>query len=267
MLLPVKHLGMFRCLAAALLALLLLVFPLAGVGLAADPDETGTGVPKLALPVRAPILYFHEISSSRAFESILGGLLSAGYTPVPLASVVDGLLGDPVTLPDRPVVLTFDDGLQSQWDSALPVLLQYATPATFFVIPGYQDGVHRYMTPDNYIWLTAAGMDVESHTFTHTSLAARAFSFAYLNHDIKESRERLDSIIRPIFPDYYGRFFAYPNGSYNQAVAGFVHDSGYDAAVTTVRRARFMPADRYTLGRVRADGLSASQIVQVLSGL
>ena len=66
-----------------------------------------------------------------------------------MGQLVDALEGRTAPPPGC-LVLTFDDALTSQVSSALPVLLRFAAPATFFVMPGFRDGVHRYMSPEDF---------------------------------------------------------------------------------------------------------------------
>ena len=74
-----------------------------------------------AAPVRVPVLMYHEIAepaetasrfavSPANFAAQLGYLRGAGFTALTAGELVARLAGDAGPLPDRPVVLTFDDG-------------------------------------------------------------------------------------------------------------------------------------------------------------
>jgi peptidoglycan/xylan/chitin deacetylase (PgdA/CDA1 family) len=61
--------------------------------------------------------------------------LTAHYTIVPLGEVVSRLERR-LPLPERAVVLTFDDGFRNVYTTAFPVLQQYRAPATVFLVTG-----------------------------------------------------------------------------------------------------------------------------------
>ena len=96
-------------------------------------------------------------------------LIQAGYTPVPLARLVRSLTCC-ATLPENPIVFTFDDGWESQLTEALPVLVKHRIPATFFVLPGFDDKQPNHMSLDDFRTLVDAGMSVQSHTINHAEL-------------------------------------------------------------------------------------------------
>jgi len=70
------------------------------------------------------------------------------------------------TWPDKAVVLTFDDGHESNCRSVLPILLRYGFSAEFFITTGFIGKPH-YMTPDQIKALSGAGMGIGSHGVTH----------------------------------------------------------------------------------------------------
>ena len=171
-----------------------------------------------------------------AFERFLVGLLRAGYRPTSLAAV-DAALGGAIEPPRGCLVLSFDDGLLSQFEHALPVLRAQNAPAVFFVMPGFADGVHRYMTARELRALADAGMEVGAHTCNHANLPAlaRANAGAFLA-ELVDCRRLLERTIgRPV------RYLAYPYGAVDAEVLRGVARAGYRAAFTT-RPATLLPA-------------------------
>ncbi len=90
-----------------------------------------------------PVLLYHYISRNKdsiavapeSFERQLHGLKRAGYRGVGLDEAVDYLLrGEP--LPDRSVLITFDDGFLDNWVHAFPLLRQYGHRAGIFLVAG-----------------------------------------------------------------------------------------------------------------------------------
>jgi peptidoglycan/xylan/chitin deacetylase (PgdA/CDA1 family) len=71
--------------------------------------------------------------------------------------------------PEKTVVLTFDDGHDSNYILALPILQQYGFKAEFFITTGWIGKPH-FMTEDQIQGLHQAGMGVGSHGVTHDFL-------------------------------------------------------------------------------------------------
>jgi peptidoglycan/xylan/chitin deacetylase (PgdA/CDA1 family) len=198
--------------------------------------------------VRCPMVYYHEVPARVQLSSHLATFLQAGYRPVTMGRLVDGLEGQDEPPPGC-LVLTFDDGLASQFSAALPVLLEHGVPATFFVMPNFHDGVHRYMTPRDLRALRDAGMEIGSHTLNHASLPALlGLNYGAFQSEIVNSRLVLEEQLRRRVD-----LLAYPNGAWDHATASEVARAGYRAAASTVPGAWQRPDDRYWLRRIRAD--------------
>ncbi|GAA5235422.1 polysaccharide deacetylase family protein [Verticiella sediminum] len=89
-----------------------------------------------------PVLMYHHVSPSNdmlttvpeRFESQLAWLAEEGYATLDAEGLAGFLAGRPV--PDRSVVLTFDDGFLDNWVYAHPLLQRYGMRAVLFVITG-----------------------------------------------------------------------------------------------------------------------------------
>ncbi len=101
--------------------------------------------PKNRAEQRGLILLYHRVAESHSdpwFLSVTPGHLAEHLKtlrqhaqPISLQRLSQGLLdGD---LPERPVVLTFDDGYADNLHEAKPLLERYGIPATVFVATGY----------------------------------------------------------------------------------------------------------------------------------
>ncbi len=77
-------------------------------------------------------------------------------------------------VPDRLVVLTFDDSVKSHFTVARPVLLKYGFNATFFITEGFtfEDNKRDYMTWDEIRQLHDDGFEIGNHTRDHLELTA-----------------------------------------------------------------------------------------------
>src|SRR5215218_5514003 len=81
---------------------------------------------------------------------------------------------DPV--PDRLVVLTFDDASKSHYTVARPLLKKYGFGATFFVTEGWDFATNKtdYMTWDEIAQLHKDGFEIGNHTRDHTGITAKS---------------------------------------------------------------------------------------------
>jgi peptidoglycan/xylan/chitin deacetylase (PgdA/CDA1 family) len=144
---------------------------------------------------RVPILLYHEITAEpllpghlavgpEAFALQLGYLKGGGFSALRAADLAR-LLSTGGALPERPVVLTFDDGFADLYDRGLPLLTSHGVTATLFVTTGWiADGSPRRAPapgstrlPDSGMlsWsqiseLAAAGLEIGAHTLTHPQL-------------------------------------------------------------------------------------------------
>ena len=186
------------------------------------------------------VITFHSIDARR-------GPLS--YPPRDLAALLATLVATRVPLLDldtllspattRGVTLTFDDGMRSVLDAALPVLREHRAPAHLFLATGLIEPTAaarsgcEMLTWDGVVQLARAGVAIEGHTHGHPDLRRLA------DEDVDAQCERADALIeqrigrRP-------RYFAYPFGHHDARVAGRIA-ARYAAAFTT--RLGFLSAD------------------------
>ncbi|MCE9524461.1 MAG: polysaccharide deacetylase family protein [Planctomycetales bacterium] len=76
-------------------------------------------------------------------------------------------------LPDKLVVLTFDDSSKSHFTVARPVLLKYKFGATFFITEGFdfKENKKDYMTWEEIAQLHKDGFEIGNHTRDHLGLS------------------------------------------------------------------------------------------------
>ncbi len=127
--------------------------------------------------------------------------LAKNYKILPLAEIVDRLnAGD--TMPDRSVALTFDDGYESNFQLAYPILQQLSLPATIFLTTGYIDRTE-------HLWfhrLECALINTRCQSVTHgkselklNSTSARAHALTVLATHLKSlPQEKIISALEEI---------------------------------------------------------------------
>jgi peptidoglycan/xylan/chitin deacetylase (PgdA/CDA1 family) len=205
--------------------------------------------------VRIPILVYHNIAPHRpeqtseqrlmdvdpvVFKQQVNYLADHGFRTVSLASLV-GVLESGAAPPDHVVIITFDDGWESQFEGAVPVLRQLGMTATFFVVTS-QVGDPAYMTWDQLRELQDAGMTIGSHTRTHPMLTSPDVS---LTDEVEKSRQDIRQHLGTT-PD----FFAYPYGAWDARAVAAVRAAGYAAARAFPRGPWNTPSDLFALRSV-----------------
>jgi peptidoglycan/xylan/chitin deacetylase (PgdA/CDA1 family) len=86
---------------------------------------------------QVPVFTFHSVEQDH-FESQLKYLKHNGYRTL-TADELLAILREEMPAPERGVALTFDDGWESLWSVAFPLLRQYGYKAVAFVIPGLME--------------------------------------------------------------------------------------------------------------------------------
>lgn len=235
-----------------------------------EPLPTPDGVTRT---LRVPILMYHYISEPppdadairrdlsirpEVFEEHLRFLKEAGYTSISLADLALALeAGYP--LPEKPIILTFDDGYRDNFEVAFPLLQQYGFKATFFLLTAPLDAQDpAYISWEQAVALDAAGMELGAHGYTHVDLRGRTVD--YLVWQVLGSKEAIEARIRkPV------RFFCYPSGQYDDLTIRVLHSAGYWGAVTTEAGDLHRSGELFTLRRVRVHGrYTAEALADVL---
>jgi peptidoglycan/xylan/chitin deacetylase (PgdA/CDA1 family) len=240
---------------AGVAALLALVMVAGSVSNARADDDDDTP-PPWTRSIVCPVLYTHEVASQAIFRRFLIGMLQAGYQPTDLETVDAAMVGT-IDPPQKCVVLSFDDGLLSQFTNAAPVLEDVGVPAVFFVLPGFNDHVHRYMGVPELEALADDGFEVELHTCNHPNLPqlARRNLLAFYA-ELDDCRGLLEGITgQPV------DFVAYPFGAYDATVLDAVNRFGFRAAFTTRPSAVLNYRTPFTLPRIEYQPSEAASSV------
>jgi peptidoglycan/xylan/chitin deacetylase (PgdA/CDA1 family) len=179
-----------------------------------------------------PILLYHHIGYSGSSESIyhvapeafdqqMNLLYQWGYKTISV-ELLSRAITQGAELPSKPVILTFDDGRETTYTTALPILQRYGFTGTSYIVYHYV-GITNYMTVDDIRALHAAGWEIGSHSLSHIDLTTRPDR---QENEIVQSRRQLESLLGiPILS------FAYPFGANDKSSLGYVRFAGYTAAV------------------------------------
>jgi len=182
--------------------------------------------------VIVPILLYHHIGyslrgddvyyvSPDTFDQQLNLLYQWGYKTISVELLVK-VIKEGAELPPKPILLTFDDGSETIYENALPMMQRYGFTGASYIVYNYV-GIRNYMNADQIRALYAAGWEIGSHGLSHRDLTTRPYRQI---DEIVESRRRLESLLGvPVLS------FAYPFGAYDSDSLHYVHEAGYLAAM------------------------------------
>ncbi|MBR5496596.1 MAG: polysaccharide deacetylase family protein [Clostridia bacterium] len=219
-----------------------------------------------------PVIMYHHISENTSllndyvitpqeFENDIKYLSDNGYSSISAFQLVNG------DIPEKSVMITFDDGFLSTYKFALPVLKKYNMTAVCAVIGSltqeftlHPDFVSdcAYMDTDTVRKLTASGVfEIACHTFDMHSLGIRKGCAETADETDDEYRKVLtDDLAR--FGNFYEQIFdastdiiAFPYGEYSQKTVDIAHDIGYTVMLTCDEKVNLITtgSDYYVLGR------------------
>lgn len=157
----------------------------------------------------------------------------------------------------RPVVLCFDDGRSSDFDVALPALVKFGMPASFFLNTAHI-GESGYVTWKGVEALHRAGMGIESHSHEHQALTLTPAS--ELAEQLRTSRHMLQE--RADTPVH---FLAAPFGLWSRQVLAAAFQAGFVALCTSQPGLAAPGAARLGRNGIRAS-TSARQLQRWLCG-
>ncbi len=213
---------------------------------------------------RLPVLMYHHFSdepgpgtmvSSGRFREQMAALKDAGFQTVTLPQVRDHVLHG-ASLPEKPVLITMDDGYASNLTIAAPVLEELGFCATVFMIGCYEGEVLDYRS-GNYIWeerfsyeqalpwVEKGVLDLQSHTFDMHRLIDEGIGLrdgmlreegetdeeyaAAIREDLRQFRARREGRAPTEF-----MALSFPYGYWTHELDGLLGQEGIDFTFTTI---------------------------------
>lgn len=218
-----------------------------------------------AYGVRLPVLLYHNIAftnsattdpsltiSPKQFKKQMRWLAENGYSAIRPSEWLNWCRSGR-DLPEKPVLLTFDDGYVGVAEYALPVLEKYSFGAVVFIVTKQIGGVNewertigrsgtdRLMTAEQIIEWSHKGIEFGAHGRTHYDLTT--LPMHQLSEEIDGSSKDLWAVVGSRVVS-----FAYPYGPYNECVVDRVRSS-FDLAFTCDQGLNYLQTDPCLLRR------------------
>ncbi len=156
-----------------------------------------------------------------------------GFTPITFSDY-QLYQEEKLTLPKKPIIITFDDGYLDTFQNAIPILQEFDMKAVIFVMGNRrlnrarwdeldQEDVCELMTDEQIRMAKNLEFEIGAHSLNHISLVG--LSDKEVEFEIQQSKYQIESILNtPIHT------FAYPYGILDNRVSGIVSESGFSFA-------------------------------------
>ncbi len=205
--------------------------------------------------------------SPAMFRRQMKYLSDAGYTSLPLREVAESLKQG-LKLPDKSVVLTFDDGFKNFYTHAYSVLSEYNFGATVFLVTDFCGKFNDWsgnppelprselLSWSEIKMLNDAGIEFGSHTKTHPDLTQ--LSHAEAETEIISSKAAIE--------DALGKeavTFAYPFGRHNSTVRD-IAAANFNASCSVALGKMTPQSDFSSLERIDAYYLKNQRLLEML---
>jgi peptidoglycan/xylan/chitin deacetylase (PgdA/CDA1 family) len=216
------------------------------------------------------ILGFHSLDDRQSaisfspllFRQAMERLHKSGYRTLGLEEVI-GYLRRQEPFPDSAFVITFDDGYQSVYQEAFPVLQEFGFTATIFITVG-EESSDRLPGMEGRTMLSwqeveemhRLGITIGSHTLTHPDLTS--VSLNRIETELQRSKRMIeDRLSVPV------TCFAYPYGYYDRPGREIVRRH-YDCACSSQLGRVKMSSDLYALERVETYYLRTHRLFELM---
>jgi peptidoglycan/xylan/chitin deacetylase (PgdA/CDA1 family) len=220
---------------------------------------SGSSPSGAASTASVPILMYHVINpppegapfpglyvTRHELQAQVDALAKAGFHAVTMDQMLAAWRGHG-SLPSKPIVLSFDNGYQSQYTNALPVLRSVGWVGVENIqltgLPPSQGG----MGEDLVRGLVSAGWELDTQGFSHADLIA--ISPSELHYQVAVARKEVQRRYHVAT-----NWFCYPSGHYNATVIAEVKAAGYVGSTTVVPGWASPSDDPYRLPRLRVLG-------------
>ena len=245
-------------------------------------------------PVHLPILMYHSVLKNpqrtgkyvitpKKLEEDIIYLKNNGYETVSLKQVTKYVYnGEP--LPEKPIMITFDDGMYNNLEYVLPILEKHDACAVFAVVGSYTDEYSESnVTNTNYSylrWCDIAGLletgrvEFASHSYDLHNISAKRYGTAKNKSEssldfislFHEDTQKMQSAFSAncIFTPYA---YAYPLGNFSKESERVLKKMGFLASFSCIEGINVITQDDpdclYLLKRYNRDGrLSTEKFFQ-----
>jgi len=195
---------------------------------------------------RVSVLGYHDLSEketetamrmhSSKFKKQMTAVRQLGVTVISLEDFLAWKRGAK-SIPEKSILLTFDDGWKSVYTDALPILKEFGYPFTLYLYKNYIDGGKKALTTAMITELLQNGASLGSHSVSHPYPATvKAYRKkgehdfdAFLRKEMGESKRFIETKFASTVTTY-----AYPGGFVTEEMWPIAEEFGYTSLFTVI---------------------------------
>lgn len=217
--------------------------------------------------VVAPILLYHHIDGETTdsryrisipdFGEQMQWLYDQGYSAISISMLIEVLLygGE---LPEKPIVITFDDGHMSVYEHAFPIMDELNFPGVFYIVANRIYNAPEFVNVEQITTLVNAGWEIGSHGYSHLDVTK---NHASANYEIGKSKADLQAALGVEI-----NTFAYPYGEVDPYTAQIVSTSSYQGGMGLGSSMTHKWNNLYYLHRIEIHGgFSLDQFITLIT--
>lgn len=220
--------------------------------------------------IRVPIFLYHYVeyikddpgkqklaTPPNILTAQIKTLKDAGYTFITPDDLMNDLY-EKIILPEKIIILSFDDGYMDFYTDVFPILQKEKAKAIAYIVPNLLNRPNYMFTFQVKEIARSPLVEIGSHTMNHVLLKGASRETA--KYEISQSRKVLaDMTGLPI------NSFAYPYGALNQQTISFVGETGYTNAVSTIPGIMQTMQNKFFLYRLRPGYKTGEELIKFLA--
>lgn len=215
----------------------------------------------LAQETQVRVLIYHRVSTEhppsqttidpQMFKEHMD-LIKSGYTTVTISQLTDFINGK-ISLPEKSVAITFDDGWKDNLDAA-NLLIEHGLSATFYVLSGVFGDSKNYMSKEDIVWLSKhRNFEIGAHSHTHFMEWEGKMDLVddrIMLGEIAMSKSIIEDIIkRPVTS------FAWPFGYWRDHLFDYIKSMGFTSTALVNRESKnSINGNPLRITRINIDG-------------
>jgi peptidoglycan/xylan/chitin deacetylase (PgdA/CDA1 family) len=222
------------------------------------------------------VLNFHAVRNDK-FSEIVEHLMKKGYRIISLENMLNYFDSRQMP-PQKSILITFDDGCESVYTQAFPVVIQKQIPITVYLVASRLEEARKDENQAQPAWICRSFLSTReikemydtglvcfgSHTLSHPNLADLSPDAS--DTEIIESKKRIEQLTKlPI------EHFAYPYGgkkTFSLKHVAMLEKAGYKSAAANFAGVNDYDTPRYCLRRISSGQEDSKYEVEVMmSGL
>lgn len=188
-------------------------------------DRKANSATEIYAKKQVPVICYHRIENGRndeytvtpaTFEAHMKALADSGYHSISPDQYYEYLVYN-AELPEKPVMITFDDSRVEHFTIGAPVMEKYGFKGVFFIMT-ITYNKKNYMTTEQLAELATKGHTIGFHSWDHTR-ATKYDNDSVLRENVIEPKKKLEEIVgKPV------EYFAYPYGLTNERTTAQMND-------------------------------------------